>query len=130
MRRGDTLPVLLAYDARIEVASADKTCTLPYSQFVTGYRQTVLAADEIIKRTGLEMMEDEEARLLSSCRTVMGVDSFLPSLRSHHRLALKAQADIRQLPIRENSFSLLTANPQVISRRSRSRSARACSCSA
>lgn len=58
-------------------------------------------------------MEDEEARLLSSCRTVMGVDSFLPSLRSHHRLALKAQADIRQLPIRENSFSLLTANMVV-----------------
>lgn len=45
---GDTLPVLLALDAEVELASASARRTLAYHGFCTGYRQTALTADELI----------------------------------------------------------------------------------
>ncbi len=45
---GDSLPVLLALDATIEVASVRGRRTIPYSTWCTGYRTTQLAADELI----------------------------------------------------------------------------------
>jgi xanthine dehydrogenase small subunit len=45
---GDTLPVLLAYDAVIELASAAGRREVSYDRFITGYRTTALAPDEII----------------------------------------------------------------------------------
>lgn len=45
---GDSLPVLLALDATIEVASARGRRLLPYHGYCTGYRKTQLAADELI----------------------------------------------------------------------------------
>ncbi len=45
---GDSLPVLLALDASIEVASVGGRRTIPYSSWCTGYRTTMLAPDELI----------------------------------------------------------------------------------
>lgn len=45
---GDSLPVLLALDATIEVASVRGARSIPYSTFCTGYRKTLLAPDELI----------------------------------------------------------------------------------
>lgn len=45
---GDSLPVLLALDAEIRLASRGTQRTVPYREFCTGYRQTVLARDELI----------------------------------------------------------------------------------
>lgn len=45
---GDTLPVLLAHDARVRVASSAKERVLPYREFCTGYRTTALGPDELI----------------------------------------------------------------------------------
>lgn len=45
---GDSLPVLLALDAEVEVASRSGARTVAYDQFCTGYRTTALAADELI----------------------------------------------------------------------------------
>lgn len=45
---GDSLPVLLALDAMIEVASVRGRRSLPYATYCTGYRKTQLAADELI----------------------------------------------------------------------------------
>ena len=51
---GDSHPVLLALDARIELASAARgTRQVPIDAFFTGYRTTALAADEII--TAIEL---------------------------------------------------------------------------
>jgi len=45
---GDSLPVLLALDAEIELASAGSARLVPYADYCTGYRQTAIAEDEII----------------------------------------------------------------------------------
>ena len=45
---GDSLPVLLALDATIEVASVRGRRSIPYSTWCTGYRKTLLASDELI----------------------------------------------------------------------------------
>jgi xanthine dehydrogenase small subunit len=45
---GDSLPVLLALDAEIEVASQDGQRIIPYQHFCTGYRRTALGPDELI----------------------------------------------------------------------------------
>jgi CO/xanthine dehydrogenase FAD-binding subunit len=47
---GDTLPVLAAADAVVVAASAAGTRRIPFVEFYTGYRQSVLAANELILR--------------------------------------------------------------------------------
>jgi CO/xanthine dehydrogenase FAD-binding subunit len=44
----DSLPALLVYEAELLLASARGTRRIPYGEFHTGYKQTRLAADEII----------------------------------------------------------------------------------
>jgi CO/xanthine dehydrogenase FAD-binding subunit len=44
----DTPPALLAYDARVELVSADGARRVPYAEFHTGYKRTVMRADELI----------------------------------------------------------------------------------
>ena len=45
---GDSLPVLLALDAELELASVRGHRRVPYREFCTGYRKTLLAVDELI----------------------------------------------------------------------------------
>lgn len=45
---GDSLPVLLALDAELELASVRGRRRVRYSEYCTGYRKTQLAADELI----------------------------------------------------------------------------------
>ena len=44
----DTPPALLAYDAEVELVSAAGTRRVPYAEFHTGYKRTVMRADELI----------------------------------------------------------------------------------
>jgi xanthine dehydrogenase small subunit len=45
---GDTLPVLAAADATVLLQSAGRSRRVPFSAFYTGYRRSVLCADELI----------------------------------------------------------------------------------
>lgn len=49
----DTPPVLLVYDAELEIASVRGTRTVAYVSFHTGYKQFDLAGDELITRVRL-----------------------------------------------------------------------------
>ncbi len=44
----DTPPALLAYDAEVELVSAAGTRRLPYAEFHTGYKRTLMRDDELI----------------------------------------------------------------------------------
>jgi N-methylhydantoinase B len=45
---GDGIPCLLSLDASVEVSRLGGRRTLPVSDFITGYRRTALAADELV----------------------------------------------------------------------------------
>jgi CO/xanthine dehydrogenase FAD-binding subunit len=44
----DTPPALLVYGAEVELVSADGARRVPYAEFHTGYKQTLMRADELI----------------------------------------------------------------------------------
>ena len=44
----DTPPALLAYGAEVELVSSEGTRRVPYAEFHTGYKQTVMRTDELI----------------------------------------------------------------------------------
>ena len=46
---GDTLPVFLALDAQVRLASADGTRDLAMEKFITGYRQTAVRPSEYLQ---------------------------------------------------------------------------------
>ena len=52
---GDSLPVLLALGAEVEVASDQGSRRVPYREFHTGYRQTALARGELLAAVHLPM---------------------------------------------------------------------------
>lgn len=45
---GDTLPVLAVFEAELEIGSAAGIRRVPFNQFYSGYRQTVLAPQELL----------------------------------------------------------------------------------
>jgi CO/xanthine dehydrogenase FAD-binding subunit len=49
----DTPPALLAYGAELELVSASGSRRVPYADFHTGYKQTVMRSDELIARVHL-----------------------------------------------------------------------------
>jgi len=59
---GDTLPILLAADARILVGGQRGEREIPAAEFFTGYRQTALAADELILHVTFPLPPGREIR--------------------------------------------------------------------
>ena len=45
---GDSLPVLAAYDAVVEIGSTRGLRDVPFNEFYTGYRRSVLLSDELV----------------------------------------------------------------------------------
>jgi xanthine dehydrogenase small subunit len=101
---GDTLPVLLALDAVIEVASAAGGARrIEYGDFLTGYRKTALGADELIvavrfpprpagarqtwRKMGTRRAQSISKVMFAGCAQVEG------GVIRHVRLALGAVAD-------------------------------------
>jgi len=56
---GDSLPVLLAFDAELELASVRGHRRVPYREFCTGYRKTQLAPDELIVAAHLPIIQTQ-----------------------------------------------------------------------
>ncbi len=58
---GDTLPVLLAVDARFVLGSVRGEREVPAEAFWTGYRRTAMAADELVLRILIPLLPDRQA---------------------------------------------------------------------
>jgi CO/xanthine dehydrogenase FAD-binding subunit len=59
---GDTLPILLATDAELVAGSARGERTVPAREFWPSYRQTALAADELLLRIRFPISRDRRVR--------------------------------------------------------------------
>jgi xanthine dehydrogenase small subunit len=57
---GDTLPVLAAYDSELEIGSVRGTRRLPFNEFYTGYRTTVLKPDELLLSVRIPKLREGE----------------------------------------------------------------------
>jgi CO/xanthine dehydrogenase FAD-binding subunit len=57
---GDSLPVLAAFDAEIEIGSIRGTRRVGFNQFYTGYRRTVLESDELVLAVRIPKLESGE----------------------------------------------------------------------
>ncbi len=79
----DSLPALLVYEAELLLASARGIRRIPYGEFHTGYKQTRLAADEIITAIVLQPRFARLSRVLAQGRH---------SQRASHRQALPGRS--------------------------------------
>jgi CO/xanthine dehydrogenase FAD-binding subunit len=57
---GDSLPVLAAFDAEVEIGSVRGVRRVAFNRFYTGYRQTVMEPDEILLAVRLPKVRDDE----------------------------------------------------------------------
>ncbi|MGE0130050.1 MAG: xanthine dehydrogenase family protein subunit M [Blastocatellales bacterium] len=57
---GDTLPVLSAFDAEVEIGSIRGVRRIGFNHFYTGYRRTVMEPDEIVLAVRLQKLKPNE----------------------------------------------------------------------
>ena len=57
---GDSLPVLAAFDAEVEIGSVRGVRSVGFNDFYTGYRQTVMEPDEILLAVRLRRIKPNE----------------------------------------------------------------------
>jgi CO/xanthine dehydrogenase FAD-binding subunit len=78
---GDTLPVLAAFDAELEIGSVRGPRNISFNSFYTGYRQTNLEPDELLLAVRLPKLREDERdffakvgtrRAQAISKTVMG----------------------------------------------------------
>jgi CO/xanthine dehydrogenase FAD-binding subunit len=68
---GDTLPVLAALDATVELVSAGGTRTLPVTDFVTGPKRTALSPSELIAAVTVPVLRGPQEFLKVGTRSAM-----------------------------------------------------------
>jgi len=57
---GDSLPVLAAYDAEVELGSSRGTRRVPFNEFYAGYRRTMLQTDELVLAVRIPKLKEGE----------------------------------------------------------------------
>ena len=95
---GDTLPVLLALDAAIEVGGARGERTIPAGEFWVAYRQTALAPDELILRIRIPVAGGREVRFRKiGTRRAQAISKVVLALawRESHAVPASPWSDVR-----------------------------------
>jgi len=117
---GDTLPVLLATDARLVVGSARGERTLATNDFWTAYRQTALASDELLLRVRVPLLAGRQVRFRKiGTRRAQAISKVVMALAWREdggvwrdvRLALGSVAD-RPIRVRQTEGVLEGAAPR------------------
>ncbi|MGD9722015.1 MAG: xanthine dehydrogenase small subunit [Pirellulales bacterium] len=82
---GDTMPALFVLDAEVELVSPRGARRVNMNQFYSGYRQTVLAADELIAAVAVPLPEANE--VFTACkvskRRDLDISTFTAALWMH-----------------------------------------------
>jgi len=104
---GDTLPVLAACEATLEVGSHRGVRMIPFNRFYTGYRKTVLEADELLLAIRVPLQQPDERLFFYKLgtRRAQAISKVV--------MAAKAQIDCAQT-IRSIHIGLGSVAPTVI----------------
>jgi len=91
---GDTLPVLAAADALVELRSADWTRKVPFTAFYEGYRKTVMRPDELITAIEVPRVEGTQYFRKVGTRAAQSISKvvFAGVRADHPRIALGSVA--------------------------------------
>jgi xanthine dehydrogenase small subunit len=90
---GDLLPVLLVLQAQVRLMKKDFQRDVPLHDFITGYRKTALAADELISMIWFEKPNDNV--LIKTYKISKRKDLDISSVSASMRLALNKDGKIR-----------------------------------
>lgn len=107
---GDSLPVLAAFDAELELGSSRGTRRVAFNQFYTGYRQNVLAADELLLAIYLPKQRDDEMAQFYKVgtRAAQAISKVVMSVRA------TITSDNDEKHVQEIAISLGSVAPTVI----------------
>ncbi len=92
---GDTLPVLIAYGARVVLESLDGRREIPVAEFITGYRTTRRKPGEII--TEVVIPRPADGAVVRSYKVSKRRDVDISTVSSCFRLNLDDRGDIREI---------------------------------
>ncbi|MEM7036525.1 MAG: xanthine dehydrogenase small subunit [Bacteroidota bacterium] len=103
---GDTPPVLMAYDATIVLTGPEGERQIPALDFVTGYRQTVLRDDELIREVILP--KQQNGRIVKSYKISKRKDLDISTVSSGFRLDLNADNTVRDVVLVYGGMAAMT----------------------
>ncbi|HEY6191896.1 MAG TPA: xanthine dehydrogenase small subunit [Bacteroidota bacterium] len=92
---GDTLPVLLAYDARVVLESLNGRREIPAREFITGYRKTVRKPDELI--TAVILPPVPRGAVIKSYKVSKRKDLDISTVSGAFRLELDARGSVSEI---------------------------------
>jgi xanthine dehydrogenase small subunit len=84
---GDTLPVLIAYKATVQLKNLEEERIIPMNEFITGYRQTQRRSDEII--TSVTIPVPDKSTVVSSYKVSKRKDLDISTVSAGFSLKLK-----------------------------------------
>jgi CO/xanthine dehydrogenase FAD-binding subunit len=93
---GDTLPILLATDAELDVGSQRGERTVAAGAFWTSYRRTALAPDELILRIRFPIVEDRRVRFRKvGTRRAQAISKVVMALAWEERAGAREWRNVR-----------------------------------
>jgi CO/xanthine dehydrogenase FAD-binding subunit len=103
---GDTLPVLAAFDAELELGTSRGLRLVDFNRFYTGYRETVLEPDEIVLAVRVAKLRDGENSFFYKAGTRRA--------QSISKVVMAARAIIKDGMIESINIGLGSVAPTVI----------------
>jgi CO/xanthine dehydrogenase FAD-binding subunit len=103
---GDTLPVLAAYEAEIEIGSAGGIRRVSFNEFYTGYRATVLQPDELLLSVRIPKLSEGE----TDCFWKVGTRR----AQAISKTVLAAKAQISDSVVEKISIGVGSVAPTVV----------------
>lgn len=109
---GDTLPWLVALDADVELASRDGRRTLPVAEFLTGPKQTALAAGELITAVTVPRVEGPQhfAKIGPRNAMVISIACFALVVDTTNRWVRAGMGAVGPVPLRPADAEALAAD--------------------
>jgi len=103
---GDTLPVLLAYNARIILSSSTKRREVPIDEFIVDYRKTVRRQDELI--TAIVLPKMSNGAIVKSYKVSKRKDLDISTVSGGFRLTLSDDRVVQNVKLVYGGMAKIT----------------------